>query len=110
MWRFFAADRVAFKRATHRTELPLVTVTEEVQGSSHSFWAKMGPDGCVSVVAASRTTPRATCYCVRTAIEVSPRSTPLLSVKVTNRRLTPGESGTAALPVTKMPKVGVAFG
>jgi hypothetical protein len=38
MWRFFAAERVAFKRATHRTNLPLVTVTEEVQGSFPVPW------------------------------------------------------------------------
>jgi hypothetical protein len=33
----------------------------------------------------------------------------LASVKVTKTRLTPGESGTAALPIAKMPKVGVAL-
>jgi hypothetical protein len=49
-------------------------------------------------------------YCVLTATEVSPRSTPPLSVKATKTRLTPGEFATAALPVTKMPKVGVALG
>jgi hypothetical protein len=49
-------------------------------------------------------------YCVRTATEVSPRRVPPASVKVTKTRLTPGELATAALPVTKMPKVGVALG
>jgi hypothetical protein len=39
-------------------------------------------------------------YCVLMATEVSPRSTPLASVKVTKTRLTLGESGTAALPAT----------
>jgi hypothetical protein len=41
--------------------------------------------------------------------EVSPRNKPLASVKVTRARLTLGRSATAALPVTKMPKVGVAL-
>ena len=40
-------------------------------------------------------------YCVLTATEVSPRTTPPLSVKVTKTRLTPGDLATAALPVTK---------
>src|SRR5580698_6050571 len=48
-------------------------------------------------------------YCVRTATEVSPRKTPPGSVNWTNTRLTPGRSGTEALPVTKMPKVEVAL-
>jgi hypothetical protein len=37
-------------------------------------------------------------YCVRTATEVSPRSTPPLSVKVTKTRLTPGESADQVEP------------
>src|ERR1700733_13902146 len=49
-------------------------------------------------------------YCVLTATEVSPRRVPPLSAKVTKMRLTPGMSATGALPVTKMPKVGVALG
>lgn len=48
-------------------------------------------------------------YRLRTATEVSPRKTPLVSVNWTKTRLTPGESATVALPVTKMPKVGVAL-
>jgi hypothetical protein len=47
-------------------------------------------------------------YWVRTATEVSRRSTPPLSVKVTKTRLTAGISAMGALPVAKTPKVGVA--
>jgi len=44
------------------------------------------------------------------ATEVSPRRTPLASVKVTKRRLTAGKSATVSLPVTKIPKLGAALG
>ena len=53
---------------------------------------------------------RAARYGVRTATEVSLCRVPPLSVKVTKTRLIPRELAPAALPVRKMPKVGIALG
>lgn len=48
-------------------------------------------------------------YGVRTATLVAPRTTPPLSVKRTKIRWMAGSNGIGPLPVTKIPKVGVAF-
>ena len=116
-----------YGRRRQRQAVPAVGLTPaDSEGRVSSFeppsppgaivWALVvGPDerqgrsSAVSGSSIAETNEQAR-YCVRTATEVSPRSTPLASVKVTKTRLTPGESATAALPVTKMPKVGVALG
>ena len=47
-------------------------------------------------------------HCVRTATLVAPRVAPAASPKRTNTRLVAGSKGTVAVPVMKMPNVGVS--